>query len=167
MSQVRIGAVGYLNARPLTWALDREPDRWIVRYDVPSVCASLLHEGDVDLGLIPSIEYLQSEQYRFVPGVGIGSRGTGGVGGALHAEADRGDPSHRARHELADVGHADPGALPPPFPYRPELRAARTRSRRDDVGLRRRPSDWRSRRSMPSMTRWACERSIWVRSGRR
>jgi chorismate dehydratase len=72
---LRIGAVGYLNARPLTWALDREPDRWSVRYDVPSVCASLLHAGDVDLGLIPSIEYLHSDQYRFVPGVGIGSRG--------------------------------------------------------------------------------------------
>jgi chorismate dehydratase len=74
-SQVRIGAVGYLNARPLTWALDRDPDRWAVRYDVPSVCATLLHEGNVDLGLIPSIEYLQSADYRFVPGVGIGSRG--------------------------------------------------------------------------------------------
>ena len=72
---VRIGAVGYLNARPLTWALDRDPARWRVRYDVPSVCASLLHEGSVDLGLIPSIEYLHSEEYRFVPGIGIGSRG--------------------------------------------------------------------------------------------
>ena len=75
MSAVRIGAVGYLNARPLTWVLDRDPDRWRVRYDVPSVCASLLHEGAVDLGLIPSIEYLRSDEYRFVPGVGIGSRG--------------------------------------------------------------------------------------------
>ncbi len=72
---MRIGAVGYLNARPLTWALDRDPSRWLVRYDVPSVCAALLHEGEVDLGLIPSIEYLQSDDYRFVPGVGIGSRG--------------------------------------------------------------------------------------------
>ncbi len=36
---LRIGAVGYLNARPLTWALDREPSRWQVRYDLPSVCA--------------------------------------------------------------------------------------------------------------------------------
>jgi chorismate dehydratase len=71
---VRIGAVGYLNARPLTWALDREPVRWTVRYDVPSACAALLHGGGVDLGLIPSIEYLRGD-YRFVPGVGIGSHG--------------------------------------------------------------------------------------------
>jgi chorismate dehydratase len=72
---IRIGAVGYLNARPLTWALDRSPARWHVRYDLPSVCATLLHRGETDLGLIPSIEYLQSPDYRFVPGVGIGSRG--------------------------------------------------------------------------------------------
>jgi chorismate dehydratase len=75
MPAVRIGAVVYLNARPLTWALDAAPDRWRVRYDVPSVCAQLLHDGHVDLGLIPSIEYLQRPDYRFVPGVGIGSRG--------------------------------------------------------------------------------------------
>src|SRR5688500_4671688 len=75
MKKVRIGAVGYLNARPLTWALDRYPERWQMRYDVPSVCARLLHDGTVDLGLIPSIEYLRSPDYRFVPGVGIGARG--------------------------------------------------------------------------------------------
>jgi chorismate dehydratase len=75
MGPLRIGAVGYLNARPLTWALDRVPGRWHVRYDVPAVCAALLHAGDVDLGLIPSIDYLHRADYRLVPGVGIGSRG--------------------------------------------------------------------------------------------
>jgi chorismate dehydratase len=74
-TSVRIGAVGYLNARPLTWALDRDPARWQVRYDVPSVCAALLHAGEVDLGLVPSIEYLRSPDYRMVPGIGVGSRG--------------------------------------------------------------------------------------------
>jgi chorismate dehydratase len=72
---VRIGAVGYLNARPLTWALDRDPARWTIRYDLPAVCAGLLQAGDVDLGLTPSIEYLHDPGYRFVPGIGIGSRG--------------------------------------------------------------------------------------------
>ena len=74
-SPVRVGAVGYLNARPLTWALDRDPGRWRIRYDLPSVCSALLHAGEVDLGLVPSIDYLHAEDYRLVPGVGIGSRG--------------------------------------------------------------------------------------------
>jgi chorismate dehydratase len=72
---IRIGAVGYLNARPLTWALDGDPGWWAIRYDLPSVCSALLHAGQVDLGLVPSIDYLQNPDYRFVPGVGIGSRG--------------------------------------------------------------------------------------------
>jgi chorismate dehydratase len=75
MGPIRIGAVGYLNARPLTWALDRSPHRWQVRYDLPAVCARLLYDGEVDLGLVPSIEYLRSDAYRFVHGVGIGSHG--------------------------------------------------------------------------------------------
>jgi chorismate dehydratase len=72
---IRIGAVGYLNARPLTWALDRDRKRWQVRYDVPSVCAALLYAGEVDLGLVPSVEYLSAPDYRIVPGIGVGSRG--------------------------------------------------------------------------------------------
>jgi chorismate dehydratase len=72
---IKLGAVGYLNARPLTWALDRAPERWQIRYDYPSVCSALLRAGEVDLGLVPSIDYLQVPDYRLVPGVGIGSRG--------------------------------------------------------------------------------------------
>ena len=75
VAPLRIGAVGYLNARPLTWALDRDSARWRIRYDLPSVCSALLHAGEVDLGLVPSIDYLHSSEYRMVPGVGIGSRG--------------------------------------------------------------------------------------------
>ena len=75
MNQLRLGGVSYLNARPLTWALDRSGTQWLVRYDVPSVCAELLARGDIDLGLVSSIEYLRSPRYRFVPGVGIWTRG--------------------------------------------------------------------------------------------
>ncbi len=73
MSPVRLGAVGYLNARPHVYGLDRDP-RFTVRFDVPSRCAELLHAGEVDLGLIPSIEYLRGE-YAIVPDVAIASRG--------------------------------------------------------------------------------------------
>ena len=74
MSVVRIGAVGYLNARPLVYGLDRQP-RFSVRYDVPSECARLLHEGAIDLGLIPSIEYLRGGPYEIVPDLAIASDG--------------------------------------------------------------------------------------------
>lgn len=72
---VRLGAVGYLNARPLTWALDRAPERWHIRYDTPSRCSRRLHAREVDLALVPSFDYLSSDDYRLVPGVGIGSHG--------------------------------------------------------------------------------------------
>jgi chorismate dehydratase len=71
---VRIGAVGYLNARPLVYGLDRLP-RFDVRYDIPSECARLLHEESTDVGLIPSIEYLRGGPYRIVPDLAIASRG--------------------------------------------------------------------------------------------
>src|SRR5437762_12270065 len=74
MKPVRLGAVGYLNARPLVFGLDRSP-RFEVRFDVPSECARLLHAGEIDLGLIPSIEYLRGDSYRIVPDLAIASRG--------------------------------------------------------------------------------------------
>jgi chorismate dehydratase len=74
MTRVRLGAVGYLNARPLVYGLEDSP-RFAVRYDVPSECARLLHEGSIDLGLIPSIEYLRGGPYRIVPDLAIASRG--------------------------------------------------------------------------------------------
>jgi chorismate dehydratase len=72
---IRLGAVSYLNTGPLVDGLDRQPERFQIRFDVPSRCAALLHEDQVDLGLIPSIEYLHGADYRIVPGVAIVSDG--------------------------------------------------------------------------------------------
>lgn len=74
MNRVRLGAVGYLNTRPLVYGLDRSP-RFDIRFDVPSQCAVLLHEGAIDVGLIPSIEYLHGGPYRIVPHLSLASRG--------------------------------------------------------------------------------------------
>ena len=71
---VRLGAVGYLNARPLVYRLDRSPN-FSLRFDVPAKCAELLHAGDIDVGLIPSIEYLRGGPLAIVPGLAIASRG--------------------------------------------------------------------------------------------
>ena len=71
---IRLGAVSYLNTRPLVYGLDAQSDRFRLRFDVPARCAELLHANDVDLGLIPSIEY-PGHGYRIVPGVSIASDG--------------------------------------------------------------------------------------------
>lgn len=71
---VRLGAVGYLNARPLVYQLEQSP-AFSLRFDVPSTCADLLHAGDIDVGLIPSIEYLRGASLEIVPGLAIASRG--------------------------------------------------------------------------------------------
>lgn len=74
MTPLRLGAVSYLNAKPLVYGLDACPDQFAVRFDVPAKCAELLHENRVDLGLIPAIEYLRGD-YAIVPGVSIASFG--------------------------------------------------------------------------------------------
>jgi chorismate dehydratase len=74
MNPVRLGAVSYLNTRPLVHGLEARTDLFAMRFDVPAQCAALLHEGRIDLGLIPAIEYLRGD-YRIVPGVSIGSKG--------------------------------------------------------------------------------------------
>jgi chorismate dehydratase len=71
---LRLGAVSYLNTKPLVHGLDAHPEQFDVRFDVPAKCAELLHEGRVDLGLIPAIEYLRG-QYVIVPGISIASDG--------------------------------------------------------------------------------------------
>jgi chorismate dehydratase len=74
MTAIRLGAVSYLNARPLVYGLDQSP-RFSLCYDVPSECARRLHAGDIDIGLIPSIEYLRADGYRIVPDLAIASNG--------------------------------------------------------------------------------------------
>ena len=71
---VRLGAVGYLNARPLVYGLECG-NRFSVRFDVPSECARLLHEDAIDVGLIPSIEYLRGGPYAIAPDLAIASHG--------------------------------------------------------------------------------------------
>jgi len=74
MTPVRVSAVSYLNTRPLVHGIERRP-RFQLRYDIPADCARLLHDHAVDIGLIPSIEYLRGGPYRIVPDVAIASRG--------------------------------------------------------------------------------------------
>jgi chorismate dehydratase len=70
---VRLGAVSYLNAEPSVHGLEADTGFRVER-DLPARVADRLHRGEVDLGLVPSIEYAFG-RYAIVPGVAIASRG--------------------------------------------------------------------------------------------
>jgi len=72
---VRLGAVSYLNVRPLVYGLETKRDLVSLRFDVPSLCAALLADGEIDLGMVPSAAHLERRGDRVVPGVCIGSEG--------------------------------------------------------------------------------------------
>ncbi len=130
MKHVRLGAVGYLNARPLVYGLEKHPG-FDLRYDVPSECARLLHARDVDVGLIPSIEYLRGPQpYALVPGPAVTSRGPV-ASVAIYTRREPGDirsiamdTSSRTSITLATVIlRRRFGVAPEPAPMAPDLDA--------------------------------------------
>lgn len=76
-SQIRISLVGYLNAAPLGWLFRQGPGRegFEVLPSTPARCAEQLSAGEVQVGLIPSIEYQRIPGLKIVPGLAIASRG--------------------------------------------------------------------------------------------
>jgi chorismate dehydratase len=64
--KVRVGAVTYLNARPLVFALGRLAPQAEIVVDLPSRLADALAAGRLDVAMIPSIEYLRHPGYSIV-----------------------------------------------------------------------------------------------------
>jgi chorismate dehydratase len=56
---LRIGAVAYLNSRPLIYGLARQAPAVQLSVDFPSRLADSLAQGRLDVAIIPSIEYLR------------------------------------------------------------------------------------------------------------
>ena len=77
--KLRLAAVSFLNARPITYGLERAPevqDRFDLRFELPSRCAELLERGEVDLALLPVASYATMPgELRIVPGIAIGGPG--------------------------------------------------------------------------------------------
>jgi chorismate dehydratase len=72
---MRIGAVNYLNTKPLIYGLaDLLPHAEIV-LDIPSRLAEGLAKAELDVALIPVIEYFRGKRYRLVPNISIASEG--------------------------------------------------------------------------------------------
>ncbi|NIL97700.1 MAG: hypothetical protein GTO53_08455 [Planctomycetales bacterium] len=73
--RIRIGAVNYLNSRPLVYQLDQLAPQAQILYDLPSRLADGLADGHYDVALVPSIELLSHPGYVTVSDACIGCRG--------------------------------------------------------------------------------------------
>src|SRR5436305_12162454 len=67
---LRIGCVKYLNARPLIRGWPGE-----VEFDHPSALCKRLADGELDVALVSSFEFLRNPIYRIVDDVSISSDG--------------------------------------------------------------------------------------------
>jgi chorismate dehydratase len=70
---LRLGPVPYLNVAPIVHGLAGDA-RFRIEPDVPSRVAERLRAGELDLAMLPSIEYA-ARDYAIVPGIAIASRG--------------------------------------------------------------------------------------------
>jgi chorismate dehydratase len=75
MERLRIGAVNYLNTKPLIHELDQLAPTADLVLDYPSRLADDLARGRLDVALIPIIEYFRGDGYTLVPDISIASRG--------------------------------------------------------------------------------------------
>jgi chorismate dehydratase len=75
MTPIRVGAVNYLNTKPLICGLEEFAPGIDLVLEVPSKLADMLAEGQLDVALIPAIEYFRAGRYSLVPGISIASNG--------------------------------------------------------------------------------------------
>lgn len=72
---VRLGAVSYLNSRPLIEDLEGLLPGSSINLDYPSHLADALAKGELDVALIPSIEYFRRPGYEIVSDACVAARG--------------------------------------------------------------------------------------------
>ena len=71
----RVGAVSYLNTKPLVCQLAEIAPEIELVFDLPSRLADRLANGQLDVALIPSIEFLHDPDYEIVSDACIACRG--------------------------------------------------------------------------------------------
>jgi predicted solute-binding protein len=76
MAKLRVSVVEYLNTAPLVWGFTNGPlaGRYDLSFAVPSQCAEQLRRGEVDLGIIPAIEYQRMEGMAVLPGMAVAAK---------------------------------------------------------------------------------------------
>ncbi len=75
-TQLALGAVNYLNSKPLIERLDELLEgRATLRLDFPSRLADDLASGQLDVALIPSIEYFRGQNYEIISDACVAAHG--------------------------------------------------------------------------------------------
>ncbi len=76
MRKLRISIVEYLNTAPLVWGFTDGPlaGKYELSFTVPSQCAEALRRGDVDVAIIPSIEYQRIENIVVLPDMAVAAK---------------------------------------------------------------------------------------------
>jgi len=74
-STVRVGAVNYLNSKPLVEDLSGLLPEATVSLDYPSRLADQLAAGALDVALIPSVEYMRGMDYEIISDACVATRG--------------------------------------------------------------------------------------------
>ncbi|HEX6899961.1 MAG TPA: menaquinone biosynthesis protein [Thermoanaerobaculia bacterium] len=76
MPKLRVGIVNYLNSKPLAWGFlkGHHADLFAPSFHPPALVARLLGQGNLDIGLIPSIEVQRIPNLRVLPDMCIAAK---------------------------------------------------------------------------------------------
>jgi chorismate dehydratase len=77
MGKLRVSVVEFLNTAPLVWGFTdgQLQDRYDLSFTVPSLCAEALRSGQVDVAIIPAIEYQRMEGMVVLPEMAVAAKG--------------------------------------------------------------------------------------------
>ncbi len=74
LDRVRVGAVSYLNSKPLIEGLESFAPTAQLMLDYPSCLADDLRQNNIDVGLIPSVECFRNRNYEIVSDACVAAR---------------------------------------------------------------------------------------------
>lgn len=74
-NKLKVGAVSYMNTKPLVWGLEEISDSIELTFAVPSKLSKMFESGLLDVALLPAIRYFGNEEFRIIPDISIAAIG--------------------------------------------------------------------------------------------
>jgi chorismate dehydratase len=76
MALPKVSVVQYLNSIPLVWGMlhGEQQGKYELEFTTPSGCADAVRQRNVDIGIIPSIEYQRMDHMQILAGASIASK---------------------------------------------------------------------------------------------